>query len=74
MLTHLFIYLTLLGVNEYIMAGKSSKSEWSAKKPYFTKITDNFVLNGESSRKKTRHNVFDLGDSGLEYKAGDALA
>lgn len=55
------------------MAGKSSKSEWSAKKPYFTKITDNFVLNGESSRKETRHIVFDLGDSGLEYKAGDAL-
>ncbi|MEC8171104.1 MAG: hypothetical protein VX057_02140 [Candidatus Thermoplasmatota archaeon] len=55
------------------MAGESSKSEWSAKKPYFTKITDNFVLNGESSRKETRHIVFDLGDSGLEYKAGDAL-
>ena len=55
------------------MAGKSSKSEWSAKNPFFTKITDNFVLNGESSRKETRHVVFDLGDSGLEYKAGDAL-
>ena len=55
------------------MAGESSKSEWSAKKPYFTKITDNFILNGESSRKETRHIVFDLGDSGLEYKAGDAL-
>ncbi|MEC7104905.1 MAG: sulfite reductase subunit alpha [Candidatus Thermoplasmatota archaeon] len=55
------------------MAGESSKSEWSAKNPYFTKITDNFVLNGESSRKETRHIVFDLGDSGLEYKAGDAL-
>ncbi|MEC7425536.1 MAG: FAD-binding protein [Candidatus Thermoplasmatota archaeon] len=63
----------MLAVNEYNMAGKSSKSEWSAKKPYFTKITDNFVLNGESSRKETRHIVFDLGDSGLEYKAGDAL-
>ena len=55
------------------MAGKSTKSEWSAKRPYFTKITDNFILNGESSRKETRHIVFDLGDSGLEYKAGDAL-
>ena len=33
----------------------------------------NHVLNGEGSRKETRHIVFDLGDSGLEYKAGDAL-
>ena len=55
------------------MSGKAAKSEWSAKNPYFTKITDNYVLNGESSRKETRHIVFDLGDSGLEYKAGDAL-
>jgi sulfite reductase (NADPH) flavoprotein alpha-component len=30
-------------------------------------------LNGENSKKETRHIVFDLGDSGLEYKAGDAL-
>ena len=55
------------------MASKSSKSEWSAKNPYFTNITDNFILNGQSSKKETRHIVFDLGDSGLEYKAGDAL-
>ena len=33
----------------------------------------NYVLNGEGSLKETRHIVFDLGDSGLEYKAGDAL-
>jgi len=33
----------------------------------------NHILNGEGSRKETRHVVFDLGDSGLEYKAGDAL-
>ncbi len=55
------------------MAGSSSKSEWSAKNPYFTNISENFILNGESSKKETRHIVFDLGDSGLEYKAGDAL-
>ena len=48
-------------------------SNWSAKNPYPTKITENYVLNGEGSRKETRHIVFDLGDSGLEYKAGDAL-
>ena len=31
------------------------------------------MLNGEGSLKETRHIVFDLGNSGLEYKAGDAL-
>lgn len=56
-----------------MMAGKSTKSEWSAKKPYFTDITENFILNDESSKKETRHIVFNLGESGLEYKAGDAL-
>ena len=48
-------------------------SDWSVKNPYTSKLTNNFILNGESSRKETRHLVFDLGDSGLEYKAGDAL-
>ena len=48
-------------------------SEWSAKNPYDSTVTVNFVLNGEGSKKETRHIVFDLGDSGLEYKAGDAL-
>ena len=48
-------------------------SNWSAKNPYMTKITECYVLNGEGSRKETRHVVFDLGDSGLDYKVGDAL-
>ena len=48
-------------------------TDWSAKNPYKSKLTENFVLNGEGSGKETRHIVFDLGDSGLEYKAGDAL-
>ena len=48
-------------------------SDWSAKNPYFTQITENFILNGEGSRKETRHIVFALGDSGLDYKVGDAL-
>ena len=55
------------------MSSKSTKSDWSAKNPYYTNISDNYVLNGESSKKETRHIVFNLGDSGLEYKAGDAL-
>ena len=48
-------------------------SDWSAKNPYSSNLTENFVLNGEGSLKETRHIVFDLGDSGLQYKAGDAL-
>ena len=48
-------------------------SEWSAKNPYSSTVTVNYVLNGDGSRKETRHVVFDLGDSGLTYKAGDAL-
>ena len=49
------------------MPSKPTKSEWSAKNPYYTNISDNYVLNGESSKKETRHIVFNLGDSGLEY-------
>tara|TARA_B100000586_G_scaffold132718_1_gene96014 strand:- start:397 stop:1677 length:1281 start_codon:yes stop_codon:yes gene_type:complete len=48
-------------------------SDWSAKNPYHSTIIQNFVLNGEESRKETRHIVFELDGSGLEYKAGDAL-
>lgn len=47
--------------------------QWSAKNPYMTEITENYVLNGEGSKKETRHIVFALGDSGLDYKVGDAL-
>ena len=46
---------------------------WSAKNPYMTQITENYILNGEGSRKETRHIVFALGDSGMDYKVGDAL-
>ena len=38
-----------------------------------TQITENYILNGEGSRKETRHIVFALGDSGMDYKVGDAL-
>ena len=48
-------------------------SDWSAKNPYMTNITENYILNGEGSKKETRHIVFELGDSGLDYKVGDAL-
>ena len=47
--------------------------DWSAKNPYSSKLNENYVLNGEGSRKETHHVVIDLGDSELEYKAGDAI-
>ncbi|MBT3656771.1 MAG: hypothetical protein HN544_01070 [Euryarchaeota archaeon] len=63
-----FIYpVQVGGMSVYPMAN------WSAKNPYQSKITECYVLNGEGSRKETRHVVFDLGDSGLDYKVGDAL-
>ena len=52
---------------------KKEKSGWTAKNPYSSNLTENYVLNGEGSGKETRHIVFDLGNSGMEYKAGDAL-
>ncbi len=55
------------------VAVSTGKSAWSAKNPYMSKITECYILNGEGSRKETRHIVFDLGDSGLDYKVGDAL-
>ena len=60
-------------VKEVESSKSATKSEWSAKNPYYTNIVENYVLNGEGSRKETRHIVFDLGDSGLDYKVGDAL-
>ena len=48
-------------------------TDWSAKNPYTSTITDNHILTGKDSKKETRHIVFDLGKSGLTYKAGDAL-
>ena len=37
---------------------KSDKSQWNAKNPYSTNISENYVLNGEGSGKETRHIVF----------------
>jgi len=52
---------------------ENKKPQWSAKKPYTSNLDQNYVLNGEGSGKETRHIVFNLGSSELEYKAGDAL-
>ena len=60
-------------IEETSSQDKVMKSKWSAKNPYTSHLNKNYILNGKDSGKETRHMVFDLGDSGLDYKAGDAL-
>tara|TARA_B100000579_G_C22811114_1_gene845289 strand:- start:39 stop:1856 length:1818 start_codon:yes stop_codon:yes gene_type:complete len=59
--------------NENSDMGVETSNSFTMKNPYLSNINVNYVLNGEGSLKETRHIVFDLGDSGLDYKAGDAL-
>jgi sulfite reductase (NADPH) flavoprotein alpha-component len=47
--------------------------QYSAKEPYLSNITENTLLNGPGTSKETRHFVFNLPKSGMEYKVGDAL-
>ncbi|RZD45489.1 MAG: hypothetical protein CXT69_02370 [Methanobacteriota archaeon] len=47
--------------------------QYSAKEPYLSNITENTLLNGPGASKETRHFVFNLPKSGMEYKVGDAL-
>lgn len=46
---------------------------WGRKNPYPSRLAVNRRLSGSASAKEIRHYEFDLGDSGLEYEAGDAL-
>jgi sulfite reductase (NADPH) flavoprotein alpha-component len=41
--------------------------------PFHTRILANRLLSKESSEKETRHYIFSLKDSGLQYEPGDAL-
>ncbi|MHA6193599.1 molybdopterin-dependent oxidoreductase [Pseudomonas wadenswilerensis] len=46
---------------------------FSRKSPLPAHVLENRLLNGPGASKETRQIVFDLGDSGLSYEAGDAL-
>ncbi len=46
---------------------------WTRKNPYLSTVVDNRNLSGAQSAKEIRHIAFALGDSGIEYVAGDAL-
>ncbi|MBD8533829.1 sulfite reductase subunit alpha [Plantibacter sp. CFBP 13570] len=50
-----------------------TRSPWTRKTPYGATLAVNRVLSGPASSKEIRHYEFDLGDSGIEYAAGDAL-
>lgn len=41
--------------------------------PYMARLRSSTPLNAEGSSKDTRHVVIDLGDSGIEYEAGDSM-
>jgi sulfite reductase (NADPH) flavoprotein alpha-component len=47
--------------------------KYSRKNPYAARLISGKCLNNPGSDKDTRHVIFDLADSGLTYKPGDAL-
>ncbi|UXS33003.1 sulfite reductase subunit alpha [Agrobacterium tumefaciens] len=50
-----------------------AKQGWNRKNPYSARVNVNRLLSGPASSKEIRHYEFDLGESGLDYEAGDAL-
>ncbi|MDX3726586.1 diflavin oxidoreductase [Streptomyces caniscabiei] len=50
------------------------RSPWNKRTPYPSRLTENRLLSSPNSAKEIRHYEFDLGDSGITYEAGDALA
>jgi sulfite reductase (NADPH) flavoprotein alpha-component len=51
-----------------------SAVEFGKKNPFPAEILDSLSLNGEGTRKETRHLELSLASSGLSYEPGDALA
>ncbi|MFZ6990516.1 sulfite reductase subunit alpha [Curtobacterium sp. RRHDQ66] len=49
-------------------------SQWNKRNPYRARLVANRLLSDPRSAKEIRHYEFDLGDSGITYAAGDALA
>lgn len=49
-------------------------SQWNKRNPYPSRLVENRLLSSPRSAKEIRHYEFNLGDSGIEYAAGDALA
>ncbi|PYE15409.1 sulfite reductase (NADPH) flavoprotein alpha-component [Williamsia limnetica] len=55
------------------VSDKPKRSPWTRKNPYPAKLVANRPLRGAQSGKDVRHVVFDLGDSAIDYEAGDGL-
>ncbi|MCX5330805.1 sulfite reductase flavoprotein subunit alpha [Streptomyces sp. NBC_00140] len=55
-------------------APKKPRSQWNKRTPYQSRLATNRLLSAPHSAKEIRHYEFDLGDSGITYEAGDALA
>ncbi|NEB00539.1 sulfite reductase flavoprotein subunit alpha [Streptomyces sp. SID13726] len=55
-------------------APEKVRSPWNKRTPYRSRLTTNRLLSAPHSAKEIRHYEFDLGDSGITYEAGDALA
>ncbi|MEV2193048.1 sulfite reductase flavoprotein subunit alpha [Streptomyces phaeochromogenes] len=51
-----------------------TRSRWNKRTPYRSRLAVNRLLSSPRSAKEIRHYEFDLGDSGITYEAGDALA
>lgn len=60
--------------NAVASAPAPAKSKWNRKNPYPSNVAVNRLLSGKGSGKEIRHFEFALGDSGIEYTAGDALS
>jgi sulfite reductase (NADPH) flavoprotein alpha-component len=50
-----------------------ARSGWTRKNPFVAEVSANRLLSGAGSDKEIRHYEFALGESGIEYEAGDAL-
>lgn len=56
-----------------VVVPETPRAEYSRANPFPARLKTNRRLNGAGSQKDTRHFEIVLGDSGLNYEAGDAL-
>ncbi|WOF23703.1 flavodoxin domain-containing protein [Microbacterium betulae] len=56
------------------VAPARARLPWNRRTPYGSRLAVNRVLSRLGSAKEIRHYELELGDSGIEYAAGDALA
>ncbi|MGY2283904.1 molybdopterin-dependent oxidoreductase [Pseudomonas gingeri] len=54
-------------------AAAPAPTRYSRQQPLAARLKHNRLLSGPEAGKETRQFIFDLGDSGLDYQAGDAL-